>query len=102
MYNVVLSIDGRKVNDSMRRTYSGVGSVYETIIPKYRELVKEDQKLLCSGTFTRNNLDFSNDVLHLVDQGFYEASMEPVVADEDERYALTENELPAILQNMND
>ena len=41
MYNVVLSIDGRKVNDSMRRTYSGVGSVYETIIPKYRELVSK-------------------------------------------------------------
>ncbi|NLY10919.1 MAG: thioether cross-link-forming SCIFF peptide maturase [Firmicutes bacterium] len=101
MYNVVLSIDGRKeVNDSMRRTYSGVGSVYETIIPKYRELVSKrgPKSYYVRGTFTRNNLDFSNDVLHLVDQGFYEVSMEPVVADEDERYALTENELPAILQ----
>lgn len=48
------------------------------------------------GTFTHHNLDFCNDVLHLADEGFERISVEPVVADEAEEYAIREEDLPQI------
>ena len=48
------------------------------------------------GTFTKYNLDFSNDVLHLADLGFKQTSVEPVVCGPDEDYALSEEDLPTI------
>lgn len=101
MYNVVLSLDGRKqVNDLTRSTVNGNGSVYDTIVPKYQRLRdKRGQKsYYVRGTFTKANLDFSRDVLHMVDLGFDQVSVEPVVADPTADYALTDEELPEILQ----
>lgn len=101
MYNVVLSIDGRKqVNDHMRRTISGNGSVYDIIVPKFQEMkqLRNGRSYYVRGTFTANNLDFAADVAHLNDLGFDEISMEPVVADGGEPYALTEDHLPKILE----
>ncbi len=101
MYNVVLSIDGRKeVNDRVRRTVSNKGSVYEVIIPKFQRLVQNrgDQSYYVRGTFTAHNLDFSRDVAHLHDLGFDQISMEPVVADAREDYALGQEHLPRILE----
>ena len=40
------------------------------------------------GTFTRNNLDFAEDVKHLADLGFEQISVEQVVAPPEESYAL--------------
>lgn len=83
MNNVVLSLDGRKeVNDRLRITPNGKGC-YDIIVPKYQNLVQNrgDKDYYIRGTFTRYNLDFTNDVLHMKDLGFEQLSIEPVVSD---------------------
>ena len=99
MSNVVLSLDGRReVNDRMRPFRNGTGS-YDLIVPKFQEFAKArgDRDYFVRGTFTRNNLDFSRDVLHFADLGFDKLSMEPVVASETEDYAIRKEDLPRIL-----
>lgn len=101
MYNVVLSIDGRKeVNDRVRQTVSKRGSVYETVIPKFQRLAKNRQSksYYVRGTFTAHNLDFAEDVAHLHDLGFDQISMEPVVTDPSEVYALRQEHLARVLE----
>ena len=69
MDNVVLSIDGRKeVHDRMRPFRNGKGS-YDLVLPKFEKLAesRNQEKYYVRGTFTKNNKDFSNDVLHLAD-----------------------------------
>ena len=98
MNNVVLSIDGRKeVNDRLRYTPNGKGS-YDVIVPKFKKLVEQrgDKEYYVRGTFTKYNLDFSNDVEHLYQEGFDQISVEPVIADHKIPYALTEEDLPRI------
>ena len=71
MYNVVLSLDGRReVNDGLRQTASGRGSVYDIVVPKFQRLVEGRQvkSYYVLGTFTADNLDFSEDVAHLADR----------------------------------
>lgn len=100
MHNVVLSLDGRKeVNDNMRMTLNDKGS-YDVIVPKFQKLIKDrkDKYYYVRGTFTRQNMDFSKDVLHYKDLGFNITSMEPVVGDESNPYALREKDLPKILE----
>lgn len=98
MANVVLSIDGRKeVNDYMRPFRNGKGS-YDLILPKFEKLAdsRNQTNYYVRGTFTRHNLDFSEDVLHLADLGFKQISVEPVVAAPEEEYAIREEDLPKI------
>ena len=100
MSNVVLSIDGRpEVHDFMRPFPSGAGS-YDKILPKFQEFAKRrgEKDYYVRGTFTRHNLDFSKDVLHLADLGFRQISMEPVVAPEDAEYAIRQEDLPVIYE----
>lgn len=100
MSNVVLSLDGRKeVNDRLRPTVNKKGS-YDIIVPKYQKLVAErgDKEYYVRGTFTKYNLDFTDDVLHLNELGFDQISVEPVVTDPELPYALTESDLPAIAE----
>ena len=100
MSNVVLSLDGRKdVNDHFRRDYAGNGS-YEKIVPKFLRLVEKrgGKDYYVRGTFTHNNTDFTNDIFHMADLGFKELSMEPVVCPPDDPYALTQEDLPIILE----
>ena len=100
MGNVVLSLDGRKeVNDKMRPFRNGAGS-YDLIVPKFRKFAdsRDQANYYVRGTFTRNNLDFSRDVLHFADLGFKQMSIEPVVASPDKPYAIREEDLPTILQ----
>ena len=99
MSNVVLSIDGRKeVNDKMRPFRNGAGS-YDLIIPKFKKFAdsRNQTNYYVRGTFTHNNLDFAEDVLHLADLGFKQISIEPVVALPKEPYAIKEEDLPAIM-----
>ncbi len=100
MSNVVLSLDGRKeVNDRMRPFRKGAGS-YDLIVPKFQKFAesRNQTNYYVRGTFTRNNLDFSKDVLHFADLGFKQMSIEPVVASPDELYAIREEDLPQILE----
>ena len=99
MHNVVLSLDGRKsINDDMRPTLNDKGS-YDIIVPKFQKLIekRKDKYYYVRGTFTRDNMDFSKDVLHFKDLGFDLTSVEPVVGDESNPYALREEDLPKIL-----
>jgi len=101
MYNVVLSLDGRrKVNDRVRQTAGQRGSVYDVVVPKYRELVagRKGRSYYVRGTFTALNLDFAQDVAHIHDLGFAQISMEPVVTSEEQDWALREEHLPRILE----
>ena len=98
MDNVVLSLDGRKeVNDRMRPFRNGKGS-YDLIVPKFRKLAesRNQEKYYIRGTFTRENLDFSKDVEHFAELGFEQISIEPVVGEDTDPYAIRESDLPQI------
>ncbi len=100
MSNVVLSLDGRKeVNDRMRPFRNGKGS-YDVIVPKFQKMAesRNQTNYYVRGTFTHDNLDFSEDVIHYADLGFKQMSMEPVVGEDDERYAIKEEDLPKIME----
>lgn len=100
MSNVVLSLDGRReVHDRLRKDYMGRGS-YDVIVPKFQEFVKKrgDKSYYMRGTYTHNNIDFTNDIFHMADLGFSELSMEPVVCAPDDPYALTKEDLPELFR----
>ena len=97
MYNVVLSLDGRKeINDMLRVRNDGTGC-YDTIVPKYQKLVAQrgDKDYYVRGTFTKHNLDFAKDAIHMAALGFDQISIEPVVSDLNLPYSLQEEDLPA-------
>lgn len=99
MSNIVLSIDGRKeVNDLMRPHRGGQGS-YDEIVPKFQKVAESRGQMnyYVRGTFTQNNLDFAEDVKHLADLGFKQISVEPVVAQPTDDYALRDENIPALL-----
>ena len=98
MANIVLSIDGRKeIHDRMRPFRGGQGS-YDLIVPKFQKVAesRDQMNYYVRGTFTHNNLDFSKDVLHLADLGFKQISVEPVVAQPTDDYAIREEDLPIL------
>ena len=98
MSNVVLSLDGRKeTHDRLRVDYAGAGS-WDRIVPKFQKLVKArgGRDYYMRGTFTHANPDFLEDVLCMLDLGFTELSMEPVVCAEDDPAALTPEDLELV------
>jgi uncharacterized protein len=99
MDNVILSIDGRpSVNDNMRRTVNDKGT-YDIITKNYLKFVeKRKGTYYVRGTFTRENLDFSEDVKHLADKGFKNISVEPVVTDLSFSYALQDEDKDTIFR----
>lgn len=100
MSNVVLSLDGRReVHDLFRKDYAGNGS-YDRIIPKFKRLVEArgGKNYYMRGTFTHNNVDFTEDIFHMADLGFTELSMEPVVSAPGDPCALTDEDLPKLFE----
>lgn len=98
MSNVVLSLDGRQsVNDNMRLTPNGKGS-YEHIVPKFQKLVagRGTKDYYVRGTFTRENLDFAKDVMHLAELGFRHVSVEPCSGDNEDPFAIRKEDLPVV------
>lgn len=98
MSNVVLSLDGRKeVNDNLRPTINGKGS-YDVIVPKFQKLVagRGTKDYYVRGTFTRENLDFAEDVLHLASLGFRHVSVEPSSGPLDDPFAIKEEDLKRV------
>ena len=102
--NVVLSLDGRKeIHDRFRVDFAGNGS-WEKIVPKFQQLVKarEGKNYYMRGTFTHANPDFLEDIKVMLDLGFTELSMEPVVAAAGDPSALTEEDFPVVCQQYED
>lgn len=100
MHNVVLSLDGRKeIHDKWRVDYAGNGS-WERIVPKFQKLVaaRGGKNYYMRGTFTHNNPDFLKDIQTMLDLGFTELSMEPVVAAPDDPNALTGEDIPVVME----
>ncbi|MBR3575977.1 MAG: thioether cross-link-forming SCIFF peptide maturase [Clostridia bacterium] len=98
MCNIVLSIDGRKeVNDRVRVNVNKKGC-YDKIVPVFQKVAqsRNQDNYYVRGTFTRYNLDFAKDVLHLADLGFKQISVEPVVAPFEEDYALQYEDIDTI------
>ena len=99
MSNVVLSLDGRKeIHDRFRVDMAGNGS-WEKIVPKFQKLVKarEGKGYYMRGTFTHANPDFLEDIKKMLELGFTELSMEPVVCPAGDPSELTEEDLPIVL-----
>ena len=98
MSNVVLSLDGRReVHDRFRVDYAGRGS-FDKIVPLFQKLVKarEGKNYYMRGTFTHQNPDFLADIRTMLDLGFTELSMEPVVAPAGDPMALTEEDVEIV------
>ena len=98
--NVVLSLDGRKeIHDRFRVDYAGNGS-WEKIVPKFQKFVQArgGKDYYMRGTFTHANPDFLKDIQTMLDLGFNELSMEPVVCAADDPSALTEEDLPIVME----
>ncbi len=100
MSNVVLSLDGRKeIHDRFRVDYNGNGS-WEKIVPKFQKLVasRNGKDYYMRGTFTHANPDFVNDIETMLDLGFNELSMEPVVCASGDPSELTDADLMIVLE----
>ena len=97
--NVVLSLDGRKeIHDRFRVDYAGKGS-WEKIVPKFQKFVEArgGKDYYMRGTFTHANPDFLKDIQQMLDLGFNELSMEPVVCAAGDPSALTEEDLTIVM-----
>ena len=100
MSNVVLSLDGRKeVHDRYRVDYAGNGS-WDRIVPKFQKLVKArgNKAYYMRGTFTHANPDFLKDIQQMLDLGFTELSMEPVVCAPGDPSALTDEDRVIVME----
>ena len=100
---VILSLDGRpEVHDAMRRDRGGRGS-YERAVKNAQALVASrsdgayrGEGYYARGTFTRQNLDFTADVRHLLDLGFRSLSLEPVIGLPSDPYAIRSEDVRRI------
>lgn len=98
MSNVVLSLDGRKeIHDRFRVDYAGNGS-WEKIVPKFQKLVEArgGKGYYMRGTFTHANPDFLKDIEQMLDLGFTELSMEPVVCAPGDPSELTKEDMEIV------
>lgn len=100
MSNVVLSLDGRReIHDRYRVDLAGRGS-WETVVPKFQKLVQArgGKNYYIRGTFTHANPDFMKDIETMLDLGFDELSMEPVVCPPGDPAALTEEDKLIVME----
>ena len=100
MSNVVLSLDGRReIHDRFRVDYNGVGS-FDRIVPKFQKLVEArgGKNYYMRGTFTHANPDFLEDIKVMLDLGFSELSMEPVVCAPGDPSELTAADMPIVME----
>lgn len=99
IYDVVLSLDGRKeVNDKYRITKTKKGS-YDIVLPKFQKLISRrgNKSYYVRGTYTKDNLDFTKDVMHLYNLGFKNISMEPVLCDKNFASSVNKEDISKVL-----
>ena len=90
-----------KLHDKhFRFTLTTNGVLLNDEVQEFQKLAesRNQEKYYIRGTFTRNNLDFSKDVEHFADLGFKQMSIEPVVGDDTEPYAIQKEDLPQIFE----
>ena len=98
MYNVVLSLDGRRETHDGKRKYPNGEGTYAVVLPNIRRLVesRNGKGYYIRGTFTRDNRDFLDDILHIADMGFSEISLEPIVTKKDDTEGFVIDDLPIL------
>ena len=99
IYDVVLSLDGRKeINDKYRITKTKKGS-YDIVLPKFQKLISRrgNKSYYVRGTYTKDNLDFTKDVMHLYNLGFKNISMEPVLCDKNFASSVNKEDINRVL-----
>lgn len=99
MDNVVLSLDGRReVHDNARPTPNGKGS-FDVVWDKFKYFrsIRGNKSYFLRGTFTKENLDFCEDVLFMADY-FDQVSVEPVVLPKGHKMALEKFDLPVLCE----
>lgn len=98
--NLIISMDGRSsIHDAMRPNRQGQGTydfvrrkaiaLYQSRHPKMTRRYGDGVYTYIRGTFTRRNLDFAEDVIHLYKEGFRHIAMEPVVSDSSAPWTLS-------------
>jgi len=95
MHNVVLSLDGRpEINDKHRLLPDGNGS-YDKVLQNFEKIVaaRQGKGYYIRGTYTSQNKDFVNDILHIADLGFEEISLEPAVTKPNAPLGFTNDDL---------
>lgn len=100
MYNVVISIDGRKnVHNQVRKTQGGKDS-FDAVLANALSFRRKrgDGQYYVRGTFTSLNKDFAADAIALADYGFDKLSLEPVVLPDSHPLALKEEDLPILFE----
>lgn len=96
--SLILSLDGRKeMHDRMRPGIHGEGT-YDEIVKNLQYCVanRKGEEYYVRGTFTRYNMDFTTDVIDMIDKGFPAVSMEPVVGEDTADYSIKEEDLPRV------
>lgn len=96
--SLILSLDGRKeMHDRMRPGVHGEGT-YDEIVKNLQYCVanRKGEEYYVRGTFTRYNMDFTTDVIDMIDKGFSAVSMEPVVGEDTADYSIKEEDLPRV------
>lgn len=96
--SLILSLDGRKeMHDRMRPGVHGEGT-YDEIVKNLQYCVanRKSEEYYVRGTFTRYNMDFTTDVIDMIDKGFPAVSMEPVVGEDTADYSIKEEDLPRV------
>ncbi len=107
--NVIISIDGRPhIHNQMRRDTRSKGT-YETVLNRAKRLYEsrypemthrygEGVYTYIRGTYTRHNLDFFQDIVHLYQEGFRHIAMEPVVSDASASWVIQNEDLNVLTQ----
>lgn len=94
---LVLSLDGReRIQNEMRPTRDG-RPTYQKTVERIKAVVdsREGEGYYVRGTYTRENMDFAADVLHMLKLGFRHVSVEPVVT-KNQKFALKDEDLPRL------
>ncbi|HEY8419108.1 MAG TPA: thioether cross-link-forming SCIFF peptide maturase [Clostridia bacterium] len=100
MSNVVISIDGREDVHNYHRTFAGGQDSYQKALKFAQEFkhIRGEGEYYIRGTYTAHNLDFSEDVLSINDNGFDQISIEPVVLPQEHPLAIREEHIEKIKQ----